>query len=112
MNNRILNNDDYSHSNILSLVQENKKVLKNVLLDLTDMLSEKSNELQELEKLVQEKNNEIKQLQCGLRVAAVYGRNFGHSDSILILHDKQLKIVKVNVNEDSVDFEQGYLDFE
>lgn len=111
MKNRILNNDDYSHSKITNLVQEDKTALRDVILDFTDMIFEKRKELRELEKFVEKKKKEINRLNLGLKTAVVYGvRNFDFAESPLLLHDKEQKTIGVSVSGNNVEVSEHFLE--
>lgn len=111
MNNRILDNDDYSHSKITNVVQDDKIALKNVLLDLTDSVFVAAKELQELEKLIELKTNEIKIIHSGIKTAVIYGiRNFDFAESPLILHDKEQKTIRISVSGHKVEVIEHFLE--
>lgn len=99
-------NDDYSYSSIVSVVQDDKGNLKNVVLDLSDSLLNEINELKRLEKLLFEQKQKIERLEKGLAVCLEYGnRNFDYGKRQMYPHDKEFKTIEITYDKTATSIE-------
>lgn len=107
-------NDDYSYSNIVKLVQEDKEKLKKLVLDLSDLTFNEVEELKRLEKLVVEQKRKVEHINKGLAVCIEYGnRNFDYGKRQMYSHDKEDKTVEVTYDKTatSINVKERYFSF-